>query len=232
MLSLIRVSIAATLFALPLIVALHTPAYACSCAAPTIEEQVQEASLIVIGTATDHEIVGAAPTPPPPASPPDAYVPPVSAEIETTVAVDDYLKGSGPEVLGVREYAEITFDEGNEPQITEGLTSLCNFALDVDEAYVLFLYRRDDGELVPNWCGGVVWITSENEAEVAALIAQVEALLEPPVAATATVVADELPPAGSAGGATRNAPWTTIAIGGALAAAALLSGYGWRLLRR
>jgi hypothetical protein len=41
-----------------------------------------------------------------------------------------------------------------------------------------------------------------------------------------------LPPAGSAGGATRNAPWTTIAIGGALAAATLLSGFGWRLLRR
>jgi hypothetical protein len=230
MLSLIRVSIAATLFALPLIVALDTPAYACSCAPPDLEQQVAEADAIVIGTPVDREIVEPVPTPEP--SSPPGLVMPISVDVDTTLSVEEYLKGAGGSTLIVRTDGEI-YDYGpGEPELLEGLSPSCSYVPELGAEYLFFLHRRDDGELTAHPCSGIY---SANDAETIAEIRgllQQDATATAPPDATATVAAEELPPAGSAGRATGDAPLAAIAIGGALAAATLLSGFGWRLLRR
>lgn len=77
-----RVLLAALLVALPLWAVTATPAYACSCMSSTLEEQVAQADLIVVGT-TVHVRDDA-----------------ISSISQTaTFVVAGYVKGSGPPIL-------------------------------------------------------------------------------------------------------------------------------------
>jgi hypothetical protein len=237
MLSLIRVFIAAALFALPLVVVLQTPAYACSCADLTLEQRVDLADVIFVGTTESRRVIGPLPEPVPLSEPLTAST---TAEIETTVAVQEYLKESGPESLAVRSMAFVSIHQGQEPAVFEQSGPGCQFAPVLGMDYLFFSFRRDDGLLSVGVCGMSIPIDDWSGSQVLAMIDEIRALLAPAPAATdagtavtaATPAVEELPNAGTSGGGSAGPPWAALAIGGALAGATLLSGFGWRLLGR
>jgi len=228
-----RIVIAATLSVLPLLVALNTPAYACSCAPIDLEERVAEADAIVVGTPVAREIAGPEPTPPP-LSPPTFS--PVGVVVDTTLNISEYVKGAGDESLNVRTDGELFFDETGGPQLLEGLSASCSYTPELNTEYIFFLYRRDDGELTAHPCSGVYAVDQE-------LIAQIRGLLQPatatptsgtptalpgtttPSPATATPLAGQLPSTGTGQSGGRSIPWgaaAAVAAGVGLGAAALL----------
>ena len=116
-----------------------------SCAElPPLEVAVADTSLIVIGTVTEMVLV-------PPFDPaaPDT----IEHKVDFVFAVDEYLKGSGPSTLVMREPG-LTKAFGPDGTVYEGSGSNQFFADDsVGKRYVLFLPENIDSLLAP----GCTW---------------------------------------------------------------------------
>jgi len=214
---LLSLFLVAALVAAPQV--LPTPtAHACSCNSLTLVEQVERAEFIVLGVVTRIEQVGD----------PDAPVFPPEYDID--VAVDEYLKGSGPDSVVVQNFS---LD-------SDGCSA---FERDsVGQEHLLFLSRFED-RLRTGTCEGSGRVTdhpswSESIEEVRRIVSrqveptateQATSITTP--AATETPVATDLPETGSGDGT----DGTLVAVS-AIAAAVLglgaLGVAGWRGLRR
>ena len=221
----LRLVLAAGFVALPLWVAAHTPAYACTCGVPPLAEQVQATDVIVLGRAEERQIIGPLPTPVGQGTP---INPSTHVEVETLIAVEEYVKGSGASSLPVRSVTFVFVDKSGTPHVSEGLSPSCGYAPALGERYLFFVHQRDDGLFAVDGCGGSLLVGPDySEAEIQDLIAQIRALLQEPTATsppppTATFA---LPPSGTGQGDSADAPWALIgaAAGGALLATAALS---------
>ena len=190
-----RVSLAALLLALPLWAVTATPAYACTCLPTTVAERVSAVDLIILDTVETIERIG---DPPPEGEYDDR-------SMRVTVAVDEYLKGTGPDEIVHIERA--------------GGSAMCQVGSEVGVAYLLFFGPPDDdGQYATSICGGSTRAANED------FVAEVRQILQGP-AQTPTVGA--FPDTGSAGGSpTSSILWPAIAAGGVgtlLASAALFA---------
>lgn len=201
----LRVFLAALLLALPLWVALRTPAHACSCTAPTVQDWVDRVDVIVVGEVQN--LSQSAMLNPDPDIDGPLY--------EMTIGVEEYLKGSGGPTL----------------ILVSGRATSCDVFGDVGDRFLLGLTRRDDGRYSSISCNAAL-ITPETESDVAAFIGRIREVLllataTSPSPPTATVGA--LPTAGAgAEGAGGPPAWL---VAGAVGAGALLAGtalFGFR----
>ncbi|MCH8815969.1 MAG: hypothetical protein IH957_12930 [Chloroflexi bacterium] len=132
-----------------------TPAHACSCAQPSVEEIVANADIVAIATVTRlvdaTEMWGITGVP----------------DRDGIASVERYLKGSGP--------AEITVDDPSGD-------GDCGFLdeTDVGERHLFFL-TTDDGAYKTHLCSGNALLTGEfvDEDTVNAYLAEVEAVTGP-----------------------------------------------------
>lgn len=146
---------AAFLAALPLLAVSMIPTHATTgCGRSSLEEQVDRADLIVLGTTISSRDL----TLTSPDFPFDLSV------LVMKVAVDGYVKGSGPATI---EHETLLNVEGN-PFFTE-----------IGDRDLLLLRSRDDGSYVTSVCAGNRTVTSENEQEVQARITEIGQILHP-----------------------------------------------------
>ena len=128
-------------------------AYACSCAETTVEERVQSADVVAIGTVLslyeDETIDGLG-----------------LVDIDAVVSVSTYYKGSGPSEIAVDDPA----DGGTCGIIGEG---------SVGREAVLFL-TLDDGQYMTNLCAGTQFFDSTDDF-LAETIVEIEAVTGPGV---------------------------------------------------
>jgi hypothetical protein len=134
---------------------------------------------------------------------------------KVTIAVEEYLKGSGGPTLVLRS----------------GRVTSCDVFADVGDRFLLGLTGEKSGFYTSNSCNAVR-ITDETQSEVNAFIAQIREVLllatttsQPPP--TGTVGA--LPVAGAGQGSGGHSTWAAVA---AIGAAALLAGTALVALRR
>ena len=166
------------------------PAYACSCAALTPEQYVDDADIIVIGTVV--RLIETTEEFPTPEEKPDGQIPDVDAVVE----VERYLKGS--------RLAEIEVDDP-----PSGGT--CGFLeqASLGQRYLLFL-TGETSPLQTHLCSGSTPLV--DVPHVQQFLQEVQAITGPgtlPPTGSA-------PPADDSGGGT---PWLPIIIGSSLAAA-------------
>ncbi len=127
-------------------------AYACSCIETTLEERVQSADIVAIGTVISLYEDQSTDTPP------------GSTDLDAVVSVSAYYKGSGP--------AEIAVDDPPDGG-TCGIIS----AGSVGREAVLYL-ELSDGEYLTHLCAGSHFI-SGNDEFLAGTIAAIEAVTGP-----------------------------------------------------
>jgi len=224
----LRIFLAASALALPLWVAATTPAQACTCGGPDFQEVVRlrhPGLVIVIGVAGEVQMLNPPPTRPP-LSPPDVqYLPYVigQAEVEWSLAVEEYIIGSGPVALAVRSTTSVEVGSDDRLTIRPGTTTLCGFSPQPGARYVFFLGRHADGTYGSGACSFNMLITAATEANVQAFVAQIRAILASP-----TPQPTSLPPLGThppQRDGSSMAPLIIAAVAGvALASAALLLG--------
>ena len=124
--------------------ALHAgPAEACTCGMD-LARMVDSADLIILGTADDVSLL-------------DGFGDQVDelrrVEVESTISVDTYLLGSGPDTLQVRLSAEV-HGSREKPTIGFGLGANCGYAPEVDARHLLFIGREGDGSYRTGGCAG------------------------------------------------------------------------------
>ena len=176
-----------TLAAGPMVVIVR-PAYACSCGITSLEERVASTESIVVGTV--RELDGEAP----------AY--------DLTVEIDEYLTGSGPDTITVRD------------QFLQG-PACSPFSPDaVGKTYLLFLNRDEAGRYRTSSCTGSGAISTKNQEHMESTIEQIRQLAAggpAPATEIPTVSpADELPQAGSGGDLSEQSnTWLFLGIAGA-----------------
>lgn len=131
-----------------------TPAYACSCAQPSIEDTVANADVVAVATVT--RLVDDA----------DGGFGGIT-DLDGIASVERYLKGSGP--------AEITIDD-------PAGDGDCGFLdeTDVGERHLFFL-TTDEDAYKTNLCAGNALLTGEfvDEPTVNAYLAEIEAITGP-----------------------------------------------------
>jgi len=203
---------AAALASLAALVALLSPvalrpAYACSCAIDSLENQVERTQTILLGTVTDAPII-------PPLDPDN----PDDLEHVTYVVVriDRYLKGSGPSELKLATSNSYSFtDEG---QLLTGMSTCSMLGPDSKaHSYVLFFPDGLAAGSEPGICSGSRSLDEGYLQEVLGAIDSPGVL--PPTGG---------PPSGGDGGGA----WLPIAVGSALATAAAFAASAFILRRR
>jgi hypothetical protein len=201
------------------------PAHACSCAGQT-DETIRQTGLIVVGTV--HDLRFAEDVPPGPTAEPGVTPPPVlspnGARVVWTLAVEEYIKGSGASEIDVYSNAGISYNADGEPSIYPGSTPACQYAPEDGARYLFILSSSADGVHETGACSGSTIITPENEAQVAEYVQRIRDALASPEAFPDTGVG---PPS-------RNGPFPTVAaasVAVALAAAVLLSSFSLRIRR-
>ncbi len=117
---------------------------------------------------------------------------------DLTVEIDEYLTGSGPDTITVRD------------QFLQG-PACSPFSLDaVGKTYLLFLSRDEANHFRTTWCVGSGVIDDTNRDDMESIIEQIRLLVagEPAQATEAlpTTPADELPTAGGPAPATEALP--------------------------
>ena len=176
-----------TLVAGPMLVIVR-PAYACTCHAPTLEERVASMEPIVVGTV--RELDGEMP----------AY--------DLTVEVDEYLTGSGPDIITIRAG-------------WLGGASCSAFASDpIGKTHLLFLSRDEAGRFRTSLCDGSHVIYEMERDYMESIFEQIRLLAAggpaPATEAPPTSPAEELPPAGSGGDLSgQSNAWLYLGIAGA-----------------
>lgn len=221
----LRLFLAAILLALPLWVVATTPAAACTCAHNPLEARVSRADLIVVGMGQGLQLLGPVPTPPPLSPPGQALVP--GGPGESIVAVEEYLKGSGPNKLSL--YAASTtviFDQDGQIVRISGPLTSCTVTPQAGERFLLLLTQRQDGRYDTDVCAGSVGFVS-GDAAFLPLIQQIRLVLQGP---TPTATVNALPDSGGAAGASGGSSiWPAVAAGGL---GILLSSSAFLLFRR
>lgn len=221
----LRVFLAAILLALPLWVTFATPASACTCGHNPLEARVSRADLIVVGTGQGLKLLGPVPAAPPLSPPGQAVV--SGGPGESTVAVEEYVKGSGPSTLSLYVASTtVIFDEAGQIVRISGPLTSCAVTPQSGDRFLLFLTQRQDGRYDTDVCAGSVGFDG-NDAAVLALIQQIRLILQGP-SPTATVNA--LPRSGAAvDSSAGKSLWPVLAAGGV---GLLLSSSALFLLRR
>ncbi len=223
----LRLLLVAALLALPLWVAHTMPVHACSCVPDAFEpaEQLARSDLILVGTVTGLRLVNPVTPLPTPADPGESTEPILlpQADVEWSVRVDEYIKGSGPETVEVRSSTMVTVSPG-EVTIQSGTNPLCGYAPQRDAR--LLLYLTGSGPYTTSACSGNWEILPENETDVQARIDELRAAL---TAAPPTQVG--LPPAGS-GPPHHSAPIVLLIAASALAGIGLAANAAFALRRR
>ncbi len=179
------------------------PAYACSCAAPTPEQHVDYADIIVIGTVV--RLIETTEEFPTPEEKPDGQIP----DIDAAVQVERYLKGSGP--------AEIEVDDPSSG-------GTCGFLeqASLGQRYLLLL-TGETSPLETNLCSGSTPLVAT--PHVQQFLQEVQAITGPGTLPPT----DSAPPADESGGGT---PWLAIAASAGILAAASALLLRRRLTRR
>ena len=199
-----------TLVAGPMLV-IARPAYACSCGITSLEDRVASTESIVVGTVreiTDLSTKGMV----------------ISFTYDLTVAIDEYLKGSGSDTITIR----------NGPLQGEACSAFGPDA--VGKTYLLFLGRDEAGRFITSSCSGSGAIGDTNRDHMESTIEQIRQLVaggtSPATEVPPTAPADELPPAGSGGDLPEQSnAWLFLAIAGAglgVAGLGVLLRYGTR----
>ena len=178
------------------------PAYACSCAALTPEQYVDNADIIVIGTVV--RLIETTEEFPTPEEKPDGQIP----DVDAAVQVERYLKGSGP--------AEIEVDDP-----PSGGT--CGFLeqASLGERYLLFL-TGETSPLQTHLCSGSMPLI--DTPHVQQFLQDVQAITGPGTLPQDSPVPSQSP-------ADDGIPWLPIILGSTLGAAALAAASAL-LLRR
>ena len=161
------------------------PAYACTCHPPNLEERVASMEAIVVGTVRE-----------------------VDKELSVhdyTVEIDEYLTGSGPDTITVRDASACSGFSYGDP---------------VGKPHLLFLSRDEAGRLRTNMCFGSGAIDERGRDYVESTIEQIRLLVagEPAPATESPPIApaDELPQAGSGGDLSEQSnAWLFLSIAGA-----------------
>ena len=169
------------------------PAYACSCAFVSLEKRVASMEAIVVGTV--RELDGEF----------SAY--------ELTVEIDEYLTGSGPDTITIRDGS---------------LQSAACSPFDPDavgKTYLLFLSRDEAGRFGTSSCAGSGAIEDRNRDSVESIIEQIRLLVAggpaPATESPPITPAIDLPQAGSGGDLSeQNNAWLFLGIAGASLAVA------------
>lgn len=216
----LRLLLAAALLALPLWVASTAPAHACSCASQSAGEDVSRAEVIILGTVHDVHLISVTPGPGPETPINPANSP--HGDVEWTVDVEEYLKGSGPNQLSLSSSAAIFLDDSGEYTFRSGLDATCRWAPS-EGMYILFMGRRDDGGYGTGGCAPNFLRTQENEAQFTQFLTDIRA----------AVVAEQvgLPPTGS-GSPHHGAPIIPLVVASALAGLGLAANAAFALRRR
>ena len=210
----LRLLLVASLLALPLWVAHSVPAHACTPSVVTMEEAVEAADLIVIGTIGEMLVL-----------PPESVEDPETltdgrTPVEIKFAVSEYLKGSGSGTLLIYQpAAEISYDAGAISSILSSLTT-CGSVTNAGDRFVMFMKKIDPFRYSS---GGLVETRGAAEDErFATYVAQIRAALQrQPV----------LPPTGS-GPPHHSAPIVPLVAASALAGLALAANAAFALRRR
>ncbi len=179
------------------------PAYACSCAALTPEQYVDNADIIVIGTVV--RLIETTEEFPTPEEKPDGQIP----DVDAAVQVERYLKGSGP--------AEIEVDDP-----PSGGT--CGFLeqASLGQRYLLFL-TGETSPLQTHLCSGSMPLV--DTPHVQQFLQDVQAITGPgTLPPTGSAPPNEQPGAG--------VPWLPIIIASSVGAAALAAASALLLRRR
>lgn len=203
---LARIAFAAALIAVPLWLALTTPAHACSCAQGSPEDAARATDFIVLGTVRE---IGAVD---PNSVPLGSYA---EIEVQWTVDVQEYLKGTGPTVIGGRSRSMVGRSFEGDVQIHTGTDPACGYAPEAGVLYLFFMSRRDDGLLTTGGCGFNAPFTADNQEYATALTDQVRRVL-------AGQSSPGLPNNG-AGPPSHGAPIAPLAVASAIAAVALVA---------
>ncbi len=117
------------------------PAHACSCGAD-LESLVNRSAIIVIGTPVDTAIIDS--------SVGTGY----QALTETSVDVQTYVKGSGPDVLLLRSVAMTDQDKGGLTVVVPGLGPTCGYAPDLNIRHLFFATEVENGVYRTGGCQG------------------------------------------------------------------------------
>jgi hypothetical protein len=205
--TLFRTSFAALLIAVPLWLALTTPAYACSCVPSSREDRVNNADAIAVGRTTVVQPVDA------------------SSDSITTVQVsfdvEQYVKGSGPTIVTFTAHA---FESnGNFVPVT----SACSWFPAIGELGLAFLSSAGAGAFETSTCAGSFSASEASEAEIRSAVLEIQQIL-------AGVGADNLsPPNTGVVSTTRAEPpaWPIVAASAAFACTLLLAPLAVRRLR-
>jgi hypothetical protein len=211
-----RVFLAAALAALPLLVALSVPAYACTCGF-VLEDEVAKADLIVVGSAGESYVYDDSfPTPEPLTEPNQAARTRfVGATVRWPVTVDQYVKGSRPPEIVGESTTTVAINQSNEVIITAGLMPNCGYAPEPGLAQLFFLEEVAAEVYSPSNCSGGIPLDQQ-------LIEDIRVLLAGPAPAP---TAGALPQAGDGGGGgSRDVSWPVLGAGaaGVLLASAVL----------
>jgi hypothetical protein len=152
-----RIVLIALVVALPLLVVTRQ-AQACSIAPFSYAEVATQVDLIVIGTVHDIRIVSFPATPQP-----GGTVSPGSqlGDLEWTVDVEEYVKGSGPAQLTYTSRTDIYPDETGELRFHPGLSASCGWAPQ-EGRYLLFAVSNE-GRYVSGFPN--ILITPETEQQ-------------------------------------------------------------------
>jgi hypothetical protein len=202
-----RVFVAATLAALPLLVALSVPAYACTCGF-VLEDEVAKADLIVAGTAGGPYVYDDSfPTPEPLTEPNKAARTRfVGATVRWPVTVDQYVKGSGPSEIVGESATTVAINQSNDVIITPGLMPNCGYAPEPGLAQLFFLEEVAAEVYSPSNCGGGMPLDQQ-------LMDDIRTLLAGP---TPEPTAGALPQTGGGGGGgSRDVSWPVLGAGAA-----------------
>lgn len=207
-----RVLLAALLVAVPLWATTATPAHACICIAG--EDVVGKADLIVVARVEEFRRLDPQPLSPP--SGPRAH----ASEIGVVLAIEEYIKGSGPSTLIATQlaYTEI----GPRGQIEAIGWTACDTFNFLGVRYVLFLRLWSDGQYHAGACSGTRTITAETEQSARDYIETIRQALEAP---TPLPPPDEFPVVGTGTESVDSVRWAipaAAAFGALLAAGALL----------
>ena len=160
------------------------PAYACTCHPPNLEERVASMEAIVVGTVRE--------------------VDKRLSVHDYTVEIDEYLTGSGPDTIIVRDASACSGFSYGDP---------------VGKPHLLFLSRDEDGRLRTSMCAGSGAIDAEHDY-MESTIEQIRLLVAggpAPATEVPTVSpAIDLPQAGSGGDLPgQNNAWLIFGIAGA-----------------
>lgn len=119
------------------------PVQACSCGGE-IEPLVNRSAIIVIGTPRDTTIINT--------SVGTGY----QALTETSVDVQTYLKGSGPDVLLLRSVSMTSQDSNGLLVVVPGLGPTCGYAPDLNIRHLFFVTEEENGVYRTGGCQGNV----------------------------------------------------------------------------